>query len=202
MTIVEKQTVKHYHAHRLKQSDFNLAKIQGWTSEMGQQARFNAILELADFTEASVLDIGCGYGDFKARLDQAYGNVRYIGLDQQSEFITYAKQRYKEQQNTWFYEVDFSTCQLPQVDLVVASGVLSYYSTASNYYFRMIQRFYDAARKALIFNMLDSETFSSGPLIIAHDKKAVYEQCQQLCPNTSLKTGYTADDFTIKMERN
>lgn len=201
MTIIEKQIVKHYHNTRIQETGFNHANIQGWTNLKEQQARFNAILKSADFNHSSILDIGCGYGDFKARLDESCTNFVYTGIDQQSAFIEYAQQKYKEHPNTCFHEVDFSNCKLPKVDLVIASGVLSYYSSDQYYYFDMIQKFYNVSEKVLIFNMLDNKTFESGELLVAHDKEDIYEKCKTLCENTSLISGYLVNDFTIKMER-
>lgn len=199
MNIIDKQTVKHFHIARIEEYGDNLAKAQGWTNLEAQQARFNTIFELADFKNASVLDVGSGYGDFKAFLDNKHIFCDYIGLDQQPTFITYAQERFKEQENTQFYEVDFSKCQLPKADIVIACGVLSYHSSDPNYYMDMIQRFYKTAQNACIFNMLDNTTFSSGPLIIAHDKEEIYQKCLEICPNTTLITGYLDNDFTIKM---
>lgn len=199
MNIIEKLNIKQYHQYRIQQENYSPANMQGWTSEAEQQARFEAILSLADFNDQSVLDIGCGFGDFKNALDKVCKKVNYIGIDQQAAFINFAKEKYKETANTWFYEADISRCQLPKVDLVVASGVLSYFSTDPDFHFNMITQFYKAAGTALIFNMLDKQTFESGQLIIGHDKEKVLSYCRQLCPNTTIKTGYTADDFTIKM---
>ena len=202
MNIIEKQIVKYFHAFRLQQADFNHAEILGWSSTAEQEARFNAIIDLMDFSEGtSILDLGCGYGDLKARLDQEYRNFDYIGLDHQAEFIASAQKRYKDCPKTWFHQVDVSNCQLPKVDLIIASGALSYYSASAGYYFDMIQRFYNAADRAFIFNMLDNKTFESGELIIAHDKEQIYKACKELCPNATLKEGYLVDDFTIRMAK-
>lgn len=201
MNIIDKQTVKHFHKARIQEYGDNLVKAQGWTTLEAQQARFNTIFELAAFTNATVLDVGCGYGDFKAFLDNKQISCDYIGLDQQTTFITHAQEHYKEQGNMQFYEVDFSKCQLPNADIVIACGVLSYHSSDPNYYMDMIQRFYEVAETTFIFNMLDNKTFTSGPLIIAHDKEDIYQKCQNLCPNTTLITGYLDNDFTIKMSK-
>jgi SAM-dependent methyltransferase len=201
MNIIDKQTVIHFHKSRIKEYNANLAKAQGWTSQDVQQVRFETIFRLADFNNASVLDVGCGYGDFKSFLDKKHISCDYIGLDQQTEFIVHAQEHFKEQSNTWFYEMDFSKCQLPKVAIVTACGVLSYYSTDSNYYIDMIQRFYDAAEQAFIFNMLDNKMFISGPLIVSHDREGIYQKCLEICPNTQLEVGYLNNDFTIKMSK-
>lgn len=201
VNIIEKQIIRQFHTERIAQSGGNRAQAQGWKSETTQQARFEVIISLADFNEAKVLDVGCGYGEFCTRLDKEFEKFEYIGLDQQPEFIAAAKQHFQNRENTSFHEVDFSICQLPKVDIVVASGIFAYHSSNPEYYFNMIKKFYEAANASFIFNMLDQDTFNSGSLIVAHNQGKIYQQCQSICENTVVKTGYYPDDFTISMSR-
>ncbi len=201
MNLIEKYQIRHYHASRIKQWGSNRCKIQGWVSKEVQQARFDVITDLLDFNGVSVLDVGCGDGDFKEALDLSFHSFDYIGLDQQPEFIEYAQQRYQGHRHYWFHQVDFTRCQLPEVDIVVASGALSYRCEKPNYYMEMIQRLYAAASHAFIFNMLDQDFFNSGHLLVSHDRKQIYQQCQELCSQVTLKTGYLENDFTIVMSK-
>lgn len=200
MNPIEKQYIKHYHSERLKQNR-NLAHSQGWSSYLVQQKRFEVISSLLNFDDVSILDIGCGCGGFKEYLDQKFKDFDYIGVDQQPEFIQNAQNRFAKQNNTWFHLADFTCCQLPSVDIVVASGALSYYCNNPDYYIASIKKLYASANRAFVFNMLDQDNFESGSLIIAHDKEYIYRQCKQLCDKVTLKTAYLDNDFTILMER-
>ena len=113
----------------------------------------------------------------------------------------YAKERFIAHKNTWFYNTDFTRCQLPKVDVVVACGALSYRCHDPNYYIDCIEQFYHSANKALIFNMLNQDFFESGQLIVAHKKVHIFEQCQNICNNVILKEGYLDNDFTILMRK-
>lgn len=201
MNIIEKQQVKHYHSSRAQKFGASRAKAQGWINDDVQQARFKTITDLVDFNDKSILDLGCGYGDFKEVLDDKFHRFDYIGIDQQAEFITYAEERFKSHRHTWFHHVDFSKCQLPEVDVVVASGVLSYRSENQHYYSDMIERFYNAAQKELVFNMLDEAHFNSGPLIIAHNPDEIVRYCESLCDDVSVHRGYLENDFTVLMAK-
>ncbi len=139
--------------------------------------------------------------DFKSFLDARFSNFHYIGLDLHESFITYANERFRAKNNTWFYSTDFTRCQLPKVDVVVVCGALSYKCNASNYYIDCIERFYNSTNKALIFNMLNQDFFESGPIIVAHNKEDVFKQCQKMCNNVTLKEGYLDNDFTIIMRK-
>lgn len=201
MTLIEKATIQHYHKHRFEQFHYSNAQKQGWTSLEVQQLRFETILSLADFNNASVLDVGCGYGDFKAFLDQYIRRFDYIGVDQQPEFIKEAEKKYSGQPGIWFYETDAASCKLPEMDVVVASGLLSYQSKDSNYYQKMIARLYAIATHGFIFNMLDDQVFESSDLIVSHNKKKVLEYCETLSNEVIIKEDYLPIDFTICMKK-
>ncbi|MDO7173701.1 class I SAM-dependent methyltransferase [Mariniflexile sp. AS56] len=201
MTLIEKQYIKQYHSVRLKCKNLARSKMMGWTSKKVQQIRFQVITSLFNFDNASVLDLGCGDGDFNLFLELHYSIFHYIGIDLHESFIHFAKERFKEKTNTWFYNTDFTHCQLPKVDIVVACGALSYRSHDPNYYINCIEKFYNSANKALIFNMLNEDFFESGQLIVAHNKDHVFEQCKEICNNVILKDGYLDNDFTIIMTK-
>ena len=94
MTIIEKENIKQYHSVRLQNKNLSRSKMMGWTRKQVQQIRFKAITSLFNFNDISVLDLGCGDGDFKTYLDARFSNFHYIGLDLQESFITYAKERF------------------------------------------------------------------------------------------------------------
>ncbi len=201
MTIVEKQRVKQYHTERHGKWGDDRTKILGWTSKSAQEARFKVIASLVCFNGVSVLDLGCGDGDLKYFLSQRFSGFDYIGLDQQVEFIDHAKHRFKDWPNTWFHHTDFTLCQLPKMDVVVACGSLSYRSDNYDYYMDRVRQFYGVANDTFIFNMLDRNHFESGPLLISHDKEQMYGQCREICNDVTLETGYLDNDFTIKMQK-
>ncbi len=181
----------------MKNKQYSNAEKQGWTSKKVQELRFEAFCELVDFNNKAVLDVGCGYGDFKAYLDKEYKRFDYIGIDQQTEFIEEARTRFKEEQGVWFYNTDFSVCQLPNIAIVIASGVLSYRSKKEEYYKTMIAKLFNAAEETLVFNMLDDQKFPSGELIIAHNKHSILEYCKSLSDDVIVKDDYMDIDFTI-----
>ena len=202
MTIIEKQTVKYYHKYRIKNENYSTAQKQGWTNKEVQQLRFKAFCELVDFNNKVILDVGCGYGDFKVYLDKEYKKFDYIGIDNQTEFISEAKTKFGCEQGIWFYNTDVSICQLPNsMDIVIASGLFSYRSDNENYYKDMITKLFDTAEETLLFNMLDDQKFTSGELIVAHNKKEIFDYCKCLSNNVAIKEDYLNIDFTICMRK-
>lgn len=70
----------------------------GWHSKASQEVRFHQILSLLPDPLSSIVDAGCGYGDFclylrKHRIDP----IRYIGLDSLAIMVHEAQRRTGEE---------------------------------------------------------------------------------------------------------
>lgn len=199
MTLLEKATILHYHRHRIGEYAGGTVEALGWLDDRSQTQRFAALAEVGDLSGGSVLDVGCGHGNLKGYLDQRFHGFSYIGIDQMPEFIAEARSLYGQRPNCYFSLADFTALELPRADYVFASGVLSYRCEEKDYYFAMIGRMYQAADKALAFNMLDAAKFPQHPLLTGHDSAAVNAYCNSLSPAVRLVRGYLEDDFTVLM---
>lgn len=201
MHLLDRLTIRLFHDERQKQFSGDHAKSLGWSSTESQFLRFKTMAQAINFEQKTVLDLGCGYGDLKTFLDMSCTIKRYIGVDQQGSFIKQAKELFKHQSNCEFIKADFSATTLPRADIVVASGSLNYRSRNKTYHAKVIREMYEKAEEAVIFNLLNSEHFSSSSLLEAHDPQQVLNYCLRLCPNSELITGYSDEDFTIVMRK-
>lgn len=201
MTLLEKATIMHYHRRRIGEFADDTVRALGWLDMESQSRRFAALSAVADLNGCSVLDIGCGHGDLKGYLDQRFHGFSYIGVDQMPEFIAEARCLYGQRPNCYFCQSDFTVQELPRSDYVFASGLLSYRCKEQGYYYSMIARMYQAADKALAFNMLDAATFPHHELLTGHDAEKVLAYCKTLSPEARLVRGYLEDDFTLLMYR-
>lgn len=191
----------HYHRHRIGQYSLGTAESLGWRNANSQRMRYEVLVMAGDLNGASVLDIGSGYGDLKAFLDQRFTDFDYIGVDQQPEFIDEARARYHGFPRTRFYQSDFITASLPQVDYVFASGALGYRCDNENYYTDMILKLYGCAAKVFSFNMLDKQHFPAHDLLVGHDREAVLAFSRTLAPRVVWFDDYLPDDFTVLLHR-
>lgn len=198
MHLIEKATVQAFHRSRLNGSTIHAL---GYRSQESQTRRFQTLLQLGDFSHCSVLDLGCGFGDLKAFLDQHYKDFVYLGVDFLKEFIEGAQLRYGELANTQFFEADFLTVGLPEVDIVIASGSLNYRSENALHPWQSISRMWEAANKGVVFNLLDAAQFESDEVLRAYDQNEVLNFCRQLDPDTEIISGYLPDDFTVLMRK-
>jgi SAM-dependent methyltransferase len=93
----------------------------GWTKEE-QLLRFEQFTRVFDFSNKTVLDVGCGFGDFHLwLLSRGIEPSQYIGVDLLEENIEYAK----DQVPGVFVTGDFLALPFPSVDIALLSGTLN-----------------------------------------------------------------------------
>lgn len=205
MTPIERATVLHYHRHRLATHGGTAPEALGWKHAESQRRRFEVIAEVAGFAEgSSVLDLGCGTGDLKAFLDDRFGfkALRYLGIDQQPEFIEQARTRFTAQADrTAFALARFDTAPLPRADIVVACGALCYRCADPHWVFNMVARMYAAAETAFVFTMLDATVFPEHPLLVGHDIGEMAAFASKLAQEVNVVRGYAEDDAALVMRR-
>ena len=102
------------------------ATALGWDSKESMETRFRAATEMYDFSDAVVLDIGCGFGDFYEFLtDRGQQPSEYYGIDISDEILARARNRCPEatfeQRNIFVDQFDNRT-----FDIAVEFGVLNY----------------------------------------------------------------------------
>ncbi|MGB3465304.1 MAG: class I SAM-dependent methyltransferase [Cyclobacteriaceae bacterium] len=158
------------------------------------------LLSFTDLSKSTVLDIGCGCGDLLPLIREKFTKVRYVGIDQQIQFIEIARERYENQADAQFVIADIANCILPKADHVLASGVFNYKSSDLGYYHEMISKFYRVAQKSLVFNMLNSAVCKPTSLLTAHNPSEISNFCRTLSRDVTTITDYLSDDFTICMK--
>ena len=201
MNPIDRATIVHYHRHRIAAYGAGAVRALGWRAESSQQRRFETIAAAADFSHARVLDLGCGHADLKPWLDERFDGVFYVGVDQVPEFIEEARARHGECPRSSFFCADFSTAALPESDVVVACGALSYRTAEPDHVFHMLRRMWDACAGTLVVNLLDRARFPAHPLLVGHDPLAVMALADALSPHARLLREPAMDDFTVVMSR-
>jgi SAM-dependent methyltransferase len=133
------------------------AKGVDWKDEDGQRLRHRQFLRLVEQDpEASILDLGCGYGDFLPFL-RAHGHRgRYIGLDIAPAMVEAARRLHGEGPDRAF----LLGAESPEVaDYAIASGILNVIRGAdaaawAAYVDGVIEGLARSSRRGFAFNML------------------------------------------------
>lgn len=126
-----------------------------WGSREAQQLRFDVMIDLAGLDGCTILDIGCGHGDFAVRLlERNIAFTRYLGIDAMPEMIEAARGRDLAR---CMFEVadpiaDPSILAREQPDFACISGTLNTMDdeTAQS----LVRRAFDGAAQGIVFNFL------------------------------------------------
>ncbi|UCD76710.1 MAG: methyltransferase domain-containing protein [Phycisphaerales bacterium] len=126
-----------------------------WSSPDAQCLRFDVMINLAGFSGCTILDLGCGRGDFAARLlERAIPFTGLIGVDAIPEMIEAARGRHLDR--CWFHVADVlcrpQTMTEWNADFICISGMLNTMDQQTAQ--RVVEDAYEAAAQGVIFNFL------------------------------------------------
>lgn len=88
---ISKSILNHYSSLFKKYG--NSHKSLGWGNGR-QSMRFQILNQIGGFENCSVLDVGCGFGDFFGFLKSQKINLDYLGVDINGEFVKLAQKKY------------------------------------------------------------------------------------------------------------
>ena len=156
--------VANYYADKLAQYGASARGVD-WNSDVTHAQRHRQFLRLlGEDHDASILDLGCGYGDFLRFLrDHGYYGP-YIGYDIAPQMINAARSLYGEaEERRW----RVGAIPTETVDYAIASGVLNVKGDFSVedwtvYVHETLDLLSDAGRRGFAFNVL---TLSSDPAL-------------------------------------
>jgi len=161
-----------------------------WNSAYTQEKRFEVLLSCIDDKGFSIVDAGCGFGDFYIYLQKkeiVFSD--YIGLDLSPSMVEMAKKK----TDCEILECDMCRDVLPQADYYVCSGAMNILSRFDSYLF--IRNCYEACTKGFVFNLLMGEDDS---LVYNHfypeELQGLFDE---LGAKVVVKKGYLKHDFTV-----
>ncbi len=176
------------------------AKSLGWFDTASQQCRFRILSLIADLSNKTVLDIGCGYADFAQFLQTKYTNCSYIGVDLSESFINYAKKRYTNKRKIHLILNDYTNIPLPRADYILSSGIFSFQISSTDFYMQQIKRLYQSATCGFGFNMLTpADTKIDNDILQRYNPHEIFRFCNAIAPLSTIICGYLPNDFTVFM---
>jgi len=171
-----------------------------WSGRDIQETRFKILAEIGIQNEDSVLDVGCGFGDFKSWSEANGCRLNYTGIDLSPDLLQQARKMHSD--GRFFvgdlFDMDFSG---KSFDWVVLSGALNeQLHDESKYAKLVVKHMYELCRKGVAFNMLDAR------FLHAHDlhtqtPRDILAYCEQLCSSCELHDEYLKNDFSIYMRK-
>ena len=117
-----------------------------WVSQETQELRFDMLIRMLPNTLNSLVDAGCGFGDFYIYLQKK--NIqckKYIGIDSLHKMCTIATKNTKQE----IILADVIKDKLPFAEYYVCSGAMNILNEFETYLF--IKKCLEASQKAFIF---------------------------------------------------
>lgn len=167
------------------------AKGVNWISKETQELRFDIILDMLPKRPDSLVDAGCGFGDFyhymkkKKRLPK-----KYIGIDSLIDMYSIASQNTAQE----IIIADITKDKIPHAEYYICSGAMNVLDRFETYLF--MRNCFMACGDAFIFNILHGE-----------DKSETYNyfsvsQLESIAKEIGvkkikMKTDYMDNDITV-----
>ena len=194
----EKQTIIRY-SQRYKELGYDV-KTLGWGSIEQQEYRFlQTIKSDINFTNKSILDIGCGFGDYFDFLQKNSIEINnYNGYDINKDLIDEAKTRYQSDISKFSIENILNTDKDSIADIGVMFGVLNFNLKESGvdnleYSKKAIENAFNLVDEVLIVDFLSTKLTSKYPkedFVYYHSPLDILEFAFTLSSNVVLKHNY------------
>lgn len=196
--------VKEYYTNKITQHGCSPLGVD-WNSKDSQYLRFSQLTKIINGKDSfSVLDYGCGYGEFTNYLLENYNkdDVTLFGYDISDKMINEANSLFGNNKN-----IIFSTILPNKIfDFVIASGIFNVKLELANnedwlaYMLQTIHKINDLSQKGFSFNALtkySDKEFMKDYLYYA-DPLFLFDYCKQnFSKNVALLHDYNLYEFTI-----
>jgi SAM-dependent methyltransferase len=180
------------------------SRTLGWNKDC-QWVRFEAVFEgLREADFASVLDVGCGFGDLLGYLRSKGWRGRYTGLDIVEELIGEARKRYSADRASEFYCGDISAFDRSlRSDLAVALGVFNHRLHQDNLEFvrETIEKMWHAAARVVVCDFLStsSEEERRDQHLYYADPAQLYQLASGYSRRVMIHHAYMPFEFQVKI---
>jgi 2-polyprenyl-3-methyl-5-hydroxy-6-metoxy-1,4-benzoquinol methylase len=177
-------------------------KTLNWGNPQTQHLRFRILTEIGNLEGKSILDVGCGLGDFAEWLGQNNMRVDYTGLDLTPELVNQARKNHPELTFLQGSILEESLLAGQTFDFVFASGIFYTYKMGGNVWLqKAVARMWTLCKEGLAFNSLSAWAESHDADEFYADPPLTLEYCKRLTPWVAFRHDYHPRDFTVYLSR-
>lgn len=171
----------------------------GWTHK-GQLLRYEAVLELINPVGKSLLDFGCGKGDFYGFLKKKGIKCDYTGIDINPSLIELAKKNHPEAN---FYIKDIEEEPLNKTfHITIAIGVFNLaVQNVKISMERCLQRLFEQTNEKLIFTCLNKKTKLRDIGVTYFSIEEIEKIAAKLTKNFNILDKIVEDDLFLILEK-
>jgi SAM-dependent methyltransferase len=166
-------------------------------TEDRRRLRFQILTEVGVTSGVSVIDIGCGFGDYFGYLRDAGIAVDYLGVDINPELVEVAQRKYPEAQ---FIVSDVQQESLPACDFVVSSSAFNLpLAHQDNYMFAedVLRVAYASARAGTAVDFLSTFVDYRSPHGFHYDPSRLLTIAKKLTKRVALRHDYPLFEFCV-----
>lgn len=175
------------------------ARGVGWRDAVSQEMRFQVLADVADLTNASLVDEGCGFGDLYVYLSERFPGITYTGVDINPISIEIARERHPD---VSFIAADFTEYSGGPFDYVLSSGALTYrIEDHERIYKNHIRKMFELCTKGVAFNVLDRKGIAETNEYVGYDRDELLAFCMELTPHVQIRDDYSSEDLTVYLYR-
>ena len=197
--IYREKTIARYKGYYEKYG--NDIRSLGWKSEEKIKKRFQTLYDIGIRTDVSVLDVGCGFGDFPNHFAvmfiNGYLGFNYTGIDIVPEFIEVAKKL----SNFGDDEVKFKLGTIDDIkekyDWVVGSGIFNHKSCSMKYIKKTLKKAFELCNKGIAFNFMSTYVDYRNPELFYTNPSLIFDYAKTLSKYVVLRHDYMPYEFTI-----
>lgn len=167
-----------------------------WGSRESQEKRFETLSQITDLEGKSLLDVGCGLGDFYGWLKERYHNIRYTGIDIAPSMIKTASKKYPE--------VSFKVKDILEIkrekayDYVLSSGIFNRRIPGhKNFVKDSVRRMFELCKEGMAFNIMSQKADFKEKDEYYADPGEMLDFCLGLSRKVVLRHDYMTHDFTV-----
>ena len=181
---------------RLEQFGDDIRTLGSGTEER-RRIRFQVLRDIGITSGSSVLDLGCGFGDFFGYLSSEGVMVDYVGLDINPKLLDVARAKYPDAR---FVQSDFLDENIDRVDFVVASGTFNLaLRTDDNYRYvdRVLRKAYAIARSGIAMDFHTSYVDFRVDDIFYYEPERMLALAKAVSKRVTLRHDYPLYEFCL-----
>jgi SAM-dependent methyltransferase len=192
----DKENIITRYSERLSKFGYS-AETLGWGKKDRRNLRFYVLASEWNLNGNSVLDFGCGFGDFYAFAKQSGIDVDYTGVDINPHLIEQAKKVYPDVK---LLSADIFAEELPEksYDYIISSGT---HNTKIENNEAFIENTFEAfnkySKKGFALNFISSKADVKYPDVYYSDPSYIVSLCYKYSLRVVLRNDYMPFEFTV-----
>lgn len=202
------KSIDKYYTNKLKTFG-DSPKAVDWKNKESQYIRMQAYDSLFcndknNKKPITILDYGCGKGDYFEYLQKRIKHFHYIGVDISKEMITFAKKKFQKEKNCQFFQT-IEIINIP-IDYSIANGTFTVCLKHKKkewfeYIYEQIDKLYAISSKGVGFNLMTSYVDFRVPHLFYYSPSKMFNLMKKKYGHVDVIHSYPLYEYTILIRK-